>query len=188
MLFRFAALSSRLTAVTTWNPADKGSNCSLSGGDLTATSTSYLNGSVRSTTSKSTGKWYFENTISNNGGGGMAGGAGTAAASLDYPGASATSWGYQGAGGNAGKFYNNGSSIASTGVSYAAGDVIGHALDADAGTLILSKNGTPVGTITGLSGAIFAMFGGANVATEVVTTNFGGSAFAFPPSGYSAWG
>jgi hypothetical protein len=56
-------------AVTTWNPADKRSTVNLSNGDRTATgdgTASY--GLVRSTTSKSTGKWHFEVTFAALGG------------------------------------------------------------------------------------------------------------------------
>lgn len=45
----------------TWNPADKATEITLSGGNLIATSTNNVNGyAVRGTVSRSTGKWYIE--------------------------------------------------------------------------------------------------------------------------------
>jgi hypothetical protein len=46
----------------TWNPSDKSSTITLSGGNLTAGSTSAADGGVRSTKSISSGKAYFEVT------------------------------------------------------------------------------------------------------------------------------
>src|ERR1019366_4629393 len=48
-------------AATTLNPSDKGAGITLSGGNLTAAGVSTNN--VRSTTSKTTGKLYFEVTV-----------------------------------------------------------------------------------------------------------------------------
>lgn len=49
---------------TTWNPADKGGSAVLSGANLTAGASANNNdSSVRSTTSKSTGKWHYEITV-----------------------------------------------------------------------------------------------------------------------------
>lgn len=50
----------------TWNPADKGANITLSGGNLTATTSAFAWDAVRTTISKSTGKWYFEMSITAN--------------------------------------------------------------------------------------------------------------------------
>jgi hypothetical protein len=48
-------------AAVTWNPVDKAATVTLSGGDLIATSSGAgTEGTVRSTTSKSSGKYYFE--------------------------------------------------------------------------------------------------------------------------------
>jgi endoglucanase len=56
-------------AATTWNAGDKSSTITLSGGNLVATSATTVPQSVRSTTTKSTGKVYFEviaNTVTTN--------------------------------------------------------------------------------------------------------------------------
>src|SRR5262245_9189902 len=47
-------------AVTTWNPSDKTANITLSNGNLTAQNTDGTNSAARGTTSKSSGKHYFE--------------------------------------------------------------------------------------------------------------------------------
>jgi len=44
----------------TWNPADKGSGVSLSGGNLISDYSDFLNSNVRATMGKTTGKWYWE--------------------------------------------------------------------------------------------------------------------------------
>jgi hypothetical protein len=49
---------------TTWNPADKNANITLSNGNLTATSSGASTTAVRSTSSFSSGKVYFEITLS----------------------------------------------------------------------------------------------------------------------------
>lgn len=48
---------------TTWNPADKASAITLSNGNLTATSVGTAQQLVRSTTARTTGKYYFEVTL-----------------------------------------------------------------------------------------------------------------------------
>lgn len=55
------ATSTIPVAFTTWNPSDK-SGIALSGGDLTATSNVGLGAAVRAAASKSSGKYYFELT------------------------------------------------------------------------------------------------------------------------------
>jgi hypothetical protein len=47
-------------ATTTFNPADKGTTTTLSNGNLTMSVLSSANSGARGTTSKSSGKWYFE--------------------------------------------------------------------------------------------------------------------------------
>ena len=73
-----------------------------------------------------------------------------------------------------------------SGNSYTSGDLLGFALDLDAGTLVAYKNGTSQGTLeTGLSGTFYpyvTLYG-----TRNVTFNFGQTAFQQTvPTGYSA--
>jgi hypothetical protein len=51
--------ATKISAATTWNPADKGANITLSNGNLTIANSSTVAG-VRGTTSKTTGKVYYE--------------------------------------------------------------------------------------------------------------------------------
>lgn len=69
--FSISTSCSQVTTNTSWNPTDKTTNFALSNNNLTATSSASAgaSGAVRSTTSKSTGKWCWEvaaNTISSN--------------------------------------------------------------------------------------------------------------------------
>lgn len=169
---------------TAWNPADIGSACTLSDSNLTATG-KQANGSVRSVFGASTGKWYWEIT-STGARYPIAGGARATATLTSYPGEDANGWSYYGLG--ARKF--NGPVDASYGTTWSSpSQVIGVALDMDAGTLEFFKNGVSMGiAFTGLSGTIYAMTGGdTNSAASVTTANFGATAFAYtPPVGFNA--
>ena len=163
-----------------FNPSDKGPNITLSSGNLVATDTSGGGwASVRSTISKTTGKWYFEVTDTANY---VMIGLGTSTATLSsYAGSDANGWGLSSNGGN---LYHNGAG----GVlhSFTTGAVIGVAFDADARTMQLYDGGSAFGgsiDISALSGAIFPL----------VTVGFNGVATlnespASPPSGYTALG
>ena len=77
----------------TWNPDDKNANITLSNGDLTATAVGTSHKSIRATESKSSGKWYWEYTITV--GGTQYHGIGLSTAALNsYCGSSSYSWGY----------------------------------------------------------------------------------------------
>jgi hypothetical protein len=131
-----------------------------------------------------TGKWYAEITL-----------AGTFASSpfvgiakntsitSSYIGSSSDSYGYRA---DATKW--NGASSA-YGATYTAGDTIGIAYDADAGTLVFYKNGVSQGTAySGLSGSYF--IGGSfwtSSTTVNAIANFGQRPFAYTaPSGFKA--
>lgn len=174
---------------TTWNPADKQTNLALSNGNLTTSGvsnpfTDFIN--VRSTTSKTSGKWYYEINCPNINGGNLFGVA-NASSSLV---------------GN-----NNGDGTCWRASSNATG-TYGVAVDATARKLWIAKannysaglaggvfDGNPAaGTggkdISDVTGALFAMIGpyGANPADDA-TSNFGASTGAYsPPSGFSWWG
>merc|ERR1712100_589072 len=73
----------------------------------------------------------------------------------------------------------------SSGTFPAAGDVIGMALDMDAGTLKYYKNGSLIGTaFTGITGTV-CFCDGSNK-NSVHTYNFGQRPFAYPVTGYKA--
>lgn len=186
--------------MTTWNPADE-SNCTLTNGKLTCTSTAFNNGAARSTTSKTSGKWYFEITV-----GAFSASPewslGVADASYVIGGGhllgqtDAHSAGYD-SGGNL--LANTGGTSITGQSTYTTGDVIGVAVDVPNHLIYWSKNGTfqnsanpAVGTggvnyvtTTAIFAGVFENDGGGTLG---VTANFGGTSFnTSPPSGFSAW-
>lgn len=172
---------------TTWNPADKGVDVTLSGGNLVA-APGYYTSSVRSVDGVSAGKWYWEVTVNVNATYVMAG-IGTASALVEhgslavYPGANANGWGYYGFDGS--KYH--GGAPAAFGPPLVVGDVLGFALDMTAGTLTIYVNGVSYGVaFSGIAGTIYAMMGSGASASCTVTANFGASAFAYtPPAGHN---
>jgi hypothetical protein len=172
---------------TTWNPADKHADVVLSGGNLIATIggvSNWYNARSTSDGAKSTGKWYYEITLT-------AGvecfiGIGTSSQSLAlgaYLGGSAESWGYYS--GSGAVYHSGGTSGARS--TWTTGDVIGVAYDGTADTVSFYKNGVLEGAAeTGVTGTFYPMvslFNGASV-----TANFGASTWAYdPPSGYAGY-
>lgn len=164
----------------TWDPANKGANVTLSGGNLSG-STVVGGGLVRSTIGKSSGKWYWEATVPTSTS--ILGCAYSTATLGSYLSAITDGWGYYASNGNV---YNSGGVIGS-GATYTTTDVMGYALDAGAGTLALYKNNTLQYTITGLTGTIYAAAGGDGSGASSWTFNFGATAFTYsPPGGYNA--
>ena len=177
---------STVAAVTyaTWNPADIGSQLTLSGGNLILTKTT-ANAwrSVRSTIGKSSGKWYWEITISNTAGQGTPGVANASASLETAVGLDVNGWSYYGNSGQ--KFTNNSGSA--YGEAWTNAHTIGVALDMDAGTLIFLKDNVSQGTaFSSLSGTLYAAMG-LHFNGDTSTVNFGASAMTYsPPSGYNA--
>lgn len=159
-----------------------GGSATISNGNLTVgdAGTSY-GVAAQGTIAVSSGKWYWEVTASTVGG--NYGACGIRLETL------------QGTDG-AGYFYFSdgtkvttvyGGSATSYGASYTSGDVIGVALDMDAGTLAFYKNGTSQGTAyTSLSGLFSACVGdGQNATAYVWNINFGQRPFTYTaPSGF----
>jgi hypothetical protein len=173
-----AGLQSTSGALTyaTWNPADKSASLILSSGDLTALGAE----SVRSTISKTSGKWYWELTVLSLGY--LAGLADSSFIVTNYIGISTNSIGWE----NGGAVYISGS-LGTSVSAYTAGDVLGFASDIGAGTIAIYLNNALQTTVThGLTGNLFAAV---SAATSVrgFTANFGASPLAFtPPSGFNA--
>lgn len=178
----------------TWNPDDKNANITLSNGNLTATASGTAHKSARATLSKSSGKWYWEIEIGNPSSLYHYNGVGTAAMSLSgYVGQDVYGWGC-GANGYA---YHNGNYVP-IGVTFTTGDILGIALDIDAGKLWFAKNGTWVnsgnpanGTYpvysSGLAGVTLYPATGLFTDGIKITANFGESAFSYSvPSGFNA--
>ena len=180
----------------TWNPDDKNANITLSNGNLTATSTNIAHKAARATESKNSGKWYWEITVD-------AAvdtkinfiGVGNGSATLaSYVGSDANGWSYQGNIVAPGYKYHSAASVA-YGNDYVDGDIVGVALDLNAGKIWWSKNGVwqasgdPVaGTgeaYSGLTGDIYPMVS-LYQNSNAITANFGASTFTYtPPTGFS---
>ena len=172
------------------NPLNTGSASSLSGGNLNFNLYS-ASGSVNqsqsiATIGVSSGKWYWESvwTTLNLGAIGVCNSAQT----LDINPYSATNIrvyvNYSGG------TKSNGNSASAYGASWATGDIIGVALDMNAGTITFYKNNTSQGiAYSDLSGQIWfpylADYGSAS--SEIGSINFGQRPFTYtPPSGYNA--
>ena len=136
-----------------------------------------------------TGKWYWEVDVTTFSSGTSSIHIGIVGdnypfASGNYIGNTATSYAYR----HSGQKYNNAASSAYGGV-YGAGNVIGVALDLDAGTLTFYLNNVSQGTAySGLSGTFYP---GISVeqsgSTSTVQANFGQRPFAYtPPTGFKA--
>ena len=178
---------------TSWNSADKSSLLTLSNGNLTATHDSSDSwASLRSVVGKSSGKWYWEYTMTSSLANEYAvvGVANSSQALNNHAGSSTNSWGYYQETGQ--KFYNDSGS--SYGNSFTTGDKIGVALNMDTGKIWFSKNGTwqnsgdpAAGTgeaFSGLSGTLYPMVSMIQHST-VITANFGSSKFSYvPPAGF----
>jgi len=133
------------------------------------------------------GKWYWEATFA--GGQYMVVGISSATTPITTDtlvGGTATSYGYYS--GNGQKVNNN--SGVSYGATYTTNDVIGVALDLDAGTLTFYKNGTTQGTaFTSLSGLFTPAFSDVDTPSGAcdIAVNFGQRPFAYtPPTGFKA--
>jgi len=170
----------------TWNAVNKSANTTLSNGNLNATSAVADWRAVFGTVGMSSGKWYWELTIT--GASYHLHGIAKQGANLDaFIGTDANGWGYYGSSGT----YNN-SNYINTGsfASYTTGDVIGVAFDADNGSLYFYKNGTVQNSgsaaYTGLtSGPYFPAVSHFNSTNS--DANFGQRAFAYTaPSGFKA--
>jgi len=171
----------------TWNPLTASiTGATLSNGnlDLQTPVTNY--GLTHGTVGVSSGKWYWEIRINSLGDALIGIDSRNVTASNLYLGAG-VSYSYT----NSGTKYGPNDTSASYGASYVANDVIGVALDLDAGTLSFYKNGTSQGqAFSGITGTFFPAFsdGSASmVAGASITANFGQRPFAYTaPSGFKA--
>ena len=165
----------------TWNPLFTNSAFSISNGNLDLTTSSVYNTICASTFGLSSGKWYWEITINSGAGAGI--GVCTSAVNLaNFLGGTSASRSYDWTG----QKYPGG---ASYGASYTVGDIIGVAIDVDAGTLVYYKNGVSQGTaFTDLAGSTwFPAIGDQGAGADIViSANFGQRPFAYPLSGFKA--
>jgi hypothetical protein len=169
----------------TWNPlaTTPAAPVTFSNGNLDVSFGSSLTGRTQSTLGVSSGKWYAEITVTAASGTDRIIGIVTPTTN-DQPGYTADSYGYYG---NGQKITNN--ALANYGASYTTNDVIGIALDLDAGTITFYKNNTSQGqAFSGLSGTyLISVSDSSNAGTCSYTANFGQRAFAYTaPSGFKA--
>ena len=166
----------------TLNPLDNYLN-TLSDGNLKVVISGLY--ATRATISVSSGKWYWEAT--NLGGTNNALMIGISDATVPIASSTwqgANGWYYYGFNGN--KYTSNAS--AAYGAAYTTNDVVGVALDCDAGTLTFYKNGVSQGVAyTGLGGKTLSANIGSGGATQNAVINFGQRPFAYTaPSGFKA--
>lgn len=175
-----------LTSATTanycvMNPLFMSGTATPTNGNLTVSQANNQS-QVAGTFGMSSGKWYYEHTVTA-AGGEMSVGIGSAPAT-GIVGVTSTQYGYYN---NNGQKYNSNTG-ASYGATFTTGDVIGVAYDADAGSLTFYKNNTTQGTaFTGITGTMFPLAatrtsGGQNTSD----LNFGQRPFAYtPPTGFN---
>jgi len=157
--------------------ADFGYSNTLTNGNLQATAPNTSSGSF-GTILVSTGKWYFESTITT-----------VSTAGVQFIGVNPVPYGgatYLRAYAQDGNYYN-GSSWAAYGATYTTNDVIGLAVDLDSQTIEFFKNGTSQGqkTSIGLSGISVTAIVYNYITGSAQAVNFGQRPFAYtPPTGF----
>jgi hypothetical protein len=170
----------------TLNPiSNLSTGAALSNGNLDVVTQSSGDSSIPATIYVSSGKWYCEALINSVSAGTNALGiVPTTMPASTGPGYTATSYAYISSGNKA-----NNSSQTAYGASYTTNDVIGIALDLDAGTLTFYKNGVSQGqAFSSISGTYTFAFGEyGSSSSGGYTTNFGQRPFAYTaPSGFKA--
>lgn len=168
-----------------WNSADKDGGITLSNGDLTATAAAAFL-MVRGTIGKSTGKWYFEVTCTASLTFGTVGIAEAGASLSSFVGGQTSSFGIA-----TSLIYTNFTSTGSD-VGISAGDVVGVAVDLDAGKVWFAGNnvwvngGNPAaGTSENYSGLSGTYYPADSPSTTSHTIN---AALVYaPPAGFSVW-
>lgn len=166
----------------TLNPLAKASTITVSNGALVSTTAASQTGGVIGTVAVSTGKWYWEATIT----GGAAAAVGIAKLPLSAYAANQTgTYMYL----MSGEKRLSPSTDTAYGATYTTNDVIGVALDMDAGTVTFYKNNVSQGTaFSSLSGDFTAWLqDGSTGSVASFAANFGQRSFAYtPPAGFKA--
>lgn len=170
---------------STWDPANKGANISLSGGDLIASSTTSDPESVLGTQGRVVGSGSYQFEITAGGDDRQLVGLGDTAADLNnYPGSDSFAFTYYAFNGN---LYSNGPNLGFTNDTWTAGDVIGVVMWID-GTVNFYKNGTLQTYAWSVSsGTYYPIWGPGGVAGSRSATLNVGPTFAYPV-GVSVWG
>ena len=172
----------------TLNPLNKGTNATITNGNLDYTSNSSIRDTrVYSSIGMSSGKWYCEYVPT-------AGATNLPVVGIALSTESPNSAGYVGfTSGSYGYYANNGAKLnndvsTAYGSSYGLNDIIGIAFDADAGTLTYYKNGVTQGVaFTGIPAGTYFFAEGDYTGSYSATFNFGQRPFAYTaPSGFKA--
>jgi hypothetical protein len=169
----------------TLNPLDRNrfaSTETLSQGNLEVAFIGTGDFGARSSFYVSSGKWYWEGTLKTAGTGLISFGV-SQQSSQYYTGYSPGSYAYL----KSGNKMEDATQVA-YGASYAANDVIGIALNLDAGTITFYKNGTSQGqAFTGVTGVFTPSVGCSSSSSTAWILNFGQRPFAYAaPSGFKA--
>jgi hypothetical protein len=162
----------------TVSPLSGDTNAVVSNGNLTVSGGTSSGNSRFGTFGVSSGKWYFEHTMTIIGANGMVAGVTT-----DVNQTTGTN-GWKGYYFNGNKY--DGATASAYGASFTTGDIIGVALNMDAGSITFYKNGVSQGVaFTGLTGTYFPLI---RMSTSTqADMNFGQRAFAYTaPSGFKA--
>jgi len=176
----------------TLNPLNIGSASSLNSANLNFTSTSaagsVFQSLITATFGVSSGKWYWEAIPTTSGASGTVFGIAKTTQSMSsnpFGSGAGNIYVYIGSTGNK----DNGAGATAYGATYTTNDVIGVALDMDAGTITFYKNNTSQGqAFTGISGTYMPfMISNASNDTTAGNFNFGQRPFAYtPPTGFVA--
>lgn len=185
---------------TTWDPTWNASSATYSGGNLTATtvSVSGVAANVRSTTTRSTGKYYVEVIVTSIVTNGFGFAVGTTQTNNQYIGFDTHTYGIlQNPAVPDVVFVGNGSTSSTLTTALTTGDVLGIAVNIGV-SLIVYRNGISLGTFpyTPPSNSYYVFAGTNYNTTNTNTVNFGDTAFssttapirsALANQGYVAW-
>ena len=172
------------------NPLEKSSNnYTFSNGNLAVSGSGAGSFGAGSTIAVSSGKWYWEQTITaiaatDSANAGIRNISANSSATAAFNGGVAGSYIYR-----SNAFKRNNATATAYGATFTTNDVIGVALDLDAGTLTFYKNGTSQGTAySGLTGTFEPMGSGdQSSGTTSYAFNFGQRPFSYtPPTGFVA--
>jgi hypothetical protein len=164
----------------TWNPLNNPAGSTFANGNLDCTTASGNKGRAVGTIAVSSGKWYWEVVKTGGSAAPVFGFTPASESDTTYP-----KYSYYG-GLKSSDYFNTYSSY---GADFGTNDVIGVALDLDAGTCTFYKNGASQGqAFSGLSGTfVLAIADDSNSNTIDVTLNAGARSFAYTaPSGFKA--
>lgn len=184
---------STLDSQAAWSTVNKSPNITLSNNNLTATGTSSGAASVLGNAAITTGKKYFEVKMGNGGSGGIGVGRITMAINTSLVGDDLDGWAFL----NDGRKYHGTGSGTAYGSSFTTNNIIGIAVDKDAGKIWASVNnvwqggGDPVAGTTPMfsdvTGTVYPAVGNWNGSQAQFNGVFSALQFNYtPPSGFTA--